>query len=218
MKTNNSAVMTVNQVLCAVLLQLFFTNASNADALDTGDKSDIFARPDHKYSFELDEKKRLLHKKIDDKDSLDDASKIDLNSPDSNKVQTPNQYDGSEYNASTFIDTDFSKHSFQDLFAPDDHKQDEMDSPFKKAELDDKNKDDDPLSEIDRLRKKNRIWDKDNYLRLVKPVYYQPGDWVPSGLDSTWNGGFTTPPDNGSPVPYRLNGHVNEQRKLPWQD
>ncbi|MBX9722064.1 MAG: hypothetical protein K2X81_11760, partial [Candidatus Obscuribacterales bacterium] len=153
----------------------------------------------------------------DDKDALDDASKEDLVSPSNNRPQIPNQYDGSEYNASTFIDTDFSKHSFQDLFAPVDQRSDDMYSPFKKAEFDDK-KDDDALFELDRLRKKNRIWDKDSYARLVKPVYYQPGDWVPSALDSTWNGGFTTPPDNGSPVPYRLNGHVNEQRKLPWQD
>lgn len=43
-----------------------------------------------------------------------------------------------------------------------------------------------------------------------------PGDWVPDKLDPIDNGGFAVSPDNGSPVPYRLNGHVDLQRVLPW--
>ena len=44
------------------------------------------------------------------------------------------------------------------------------------------------------------------------------GDWVPDKLDPTSNGGFTIAPDNGSPVPYKLNGHVDIQRGRPWND
>lgn len=43
------------------------------------------------------------------------------------------------------------------------------------------------------------------------------GDWVPSEADPANNGGFTKHKDNGRPVPYRLNGHINIQRKLPWE-
>ena len=43
-----------------------------------------------------------------------------------------------------------------------------------------------------------------------------PGDWVPDKLDPIDNGGFAVSPDNGSPVPYRLNGHVDLQRVRPW--
>jgi hypothetical protein len=44
------------------------------------------------------------------------------------------------------------------------------------------------------------------------------GDWVPDKLDPLSNGGFTIAPDNGSPVPYKLNGHVDIQRGRPWND
>ena len=47
------------------------------------------------------------------------------------------------------------------------------------------------------------------------PVTDLPSDWVPDALKLTSNGGFTIAPDNGSPVPYRLNGHVDIQRGRP---
>jgi hypothetical protein len=138
---------------------------------------------------------------------------------------TPNlndSFDGSEFNASTFMDTDFSMSSFRDLFGPNDHPPD-SDDPTKRDRDHDDHDDRadhrrDPLSMVDRRRKEKEDMDKMAYKRFVKPVYFLPGDWVPSGLDPTWNGGFTTGPDNGSPVPYRLNGHVNLERGLPWQD
>jgi hypothetical protein len=51
---------------------------------------------------------------------------------------------------------------------------------------------------------------------LKKPVFVSPNDWVPDKLDPLNNGGFATSPDNGSPVPYRLNGHVDLERGRPW--
>ncbi len=47
-------------------------------------------------------------------------------------------------------------------------------------------------------------------------IDYDIGDWAPSPLDLKDNGGFTHQKDNGRPVPYRLNGHVNENRGFPW--
>jgi hypothetical protein len=41
---------------------------------------------------------------------------------------------------------------------------------------------------------------------------------VPDKIDLTANGGFEISPDNGSPVPYRLNGHIDIQRGRPWKD
>lgn len=55
------------------------------------------------------------------------------------------------------------------------------------------------------------------FLQLIRPLELSPGDWVPGKLDPISNGGFATPPDNGSPVPYSLNGHVDLEKKLPWQ-
>ncbi len=54
--------------------------------------------------------------------------------------------------------------------------------------------------------------------KLAGPVREVTGDWVPSKLDPLSNGGFTIAPDNGSPVPYKLNGHVDIQRGRPWND
>jgi len=49
-------------------------------------------------------------------------------------------------------------------------------------------------------------------------VHDQLGDWVPSKPDPLQNGGFGISIGNGRPVPYKLNGHINIERKLPWQD
>ncbi len=52
--------------------------------------------------------------------------------------------------------------------------------------------------------------------KKVATAHDELGDWVPKAAEPTHNGGFERMPDNGSPVPYKLNGHVNIQRKLPW--
>ncbi|HEY9685316.1 MAG TPA: hypothetical protein V6C86_27320 [Oculatellaceae cyanobacterium] len=50
----------------------------------------------------------------------------------------------------------------------------------------------------------------------VLKMDYALGDWAPAPVDLLTNGGFTQPVFNGRPVPYRLNGHININRKLPW--
>ena len=55
----------------------------------------------------------------------------------------------------------------------------------------------------------------DEWKRLLK-TNYAVGDWAPSPVDLLDNGGFTHQKDNGRPVPYRLNGHINVNRGLPW--
>ncbi|CAN5507955.1 hypothetical protein BH11CYA1_BH11CYA1_14280 [soil metagenome] len=54
--------------------------------------------------------------------------------------------------------------------------------------------------------------------KLPGPIIEVTGDWVPDKLDPINNGGFTIAPDNGSPVPFKLNGHVDIQRGRPWND
>ncbi|MBU6451210.1 MAG: hypothetical protein KGS72_05505 [Cyanobacteria bacterium REEB67] len=59
-----------------------------------------------------------------------------------------------------------------------------------------------------------------NYDELIElyapPPPVGPNHWVPDKLDPIQTGAFTTSPDNGSPVPYRLNGHVDLERSTPW--
>lgn len=42
-------------------------------------------------------------------------------------------------------------------------------------------------------------------------------DWAPSKPDRLHNGAFGKCKDNGRPVPYKLNGHIEIQRKFPWE-
>lgn len=221
----------------AVFLNSFMTSAAFADPLANLDDmfklNDFgnFGGQDSKQSLDIDAIKARKRKVEDDvKRSLPGASAQAKNSTDFDDMDKQNQsnpalndtFDGSEYGASNFVDTDFNKRSYQDLFKP---KKADADKDFKDPDLSKRDPDftsdgtdrDYALSLIEARRKEKACLDKKAYMDFVKPVYFLPGDWVPSGLDSVWNGGFTTPPDNGSPVPYRLNGHVDIQRGLPWQ-
>ncbi len=83
---------------------------------------------------------------------------------------------------------------------------------FARLESDDDDSDmGDDLDERDDLKRRDLA-------KLAAPVREVTGDWVPSKLDPDSNGGFTIAPDNGSPVPYKLNGHVDIQRGRPWND
>ena len=42
-------------------------------------------------------------------------------------------------------------------------------------------------------------------------------DWVPDKPVRQSNGGFGKTKDNGRPVPYKMNGHIEIQRKFPWE-
>lgn len=53
---------------------------------------------------------------------------------------------------------------------------------------------------------------------LTKPVPGMLQDWVPDRVNRLHNGAFEKEPDNGFPVPYRLNGHLDIERKRPWAE
>lgn len=130
---------------------------------------------------------------------------------------------------SDFIDTDFRKPSFRDLL--DIEPKDDRDEADDKDDKKDKDKKDkfkdlsgfgerDDLSDVFDEHCEKRKIDKDdrNTLKeLTRPIPGMLHDWVPSGADRLLNGGFTNSPDNGFPVPYRLNGHLDIERKLPWE-
>lgn len=170
-------------------------------------------------------------------DRKDDEDARGGQSPDKGVSDTGDQSDGSDYGAksgrsyrfggseftvSDFVDTDFSKHLFRDLFQ-DQKKIDSIDRVERSLKPDDdamRGDDLDSLLMFAEERRKRAIEDRRERLlrNLMEPHYGTPGDWVPSNLDPINNGGFTTAADNGFPVPYRLNGHLDFQRKRPWQD
>ena len=138
-----------------------------------------------------------------------------------------------EYGQKSFQDNDFGRHDFTDLLInggdkkpmelySDDYDSAAHDSDTDKTAHDRKLFGDDKKEEErDKDREKvERRRDDANYdevTELMKdPPRPGPNNWVPDKLDPLDNGGFVSSPDNGSPVPYRLNGHVDLERELPW--
>jgi hypothetical protein len=64
--------------------------------------------------------------------------------------------------------------------------------------------------------KEYKLADKKEWQKLSE-AHDLLGDWVPSRPDRESNGGFGTNIGNGRPVPYKLNGHIEIERKLPWE-
>lgn len=69
-----------------------------------------------------------------------------------------------------------------------------------------------------RERRKEFLTDEELMRELSRLPEAAPDDWVPDKADPVNNGGFSIAPDNGSPVPYKLNGWIDFQRKFPWED
>jgi hypothetical protein len=128
------------------------------------------------------------------------------------------KFDGSEFNASTFKDTDFEKQTYKDNSARE-KKEAKLDgAPHPGGEFSKKHHGDEGIEASEGTDKKlNKNLIGENLGERLGPVHELPGDWVPSKIDLTDNGGFGVIPDNGSPVPYRLNGHVDIQRGRPWE-
>lgn len=138
-----------------------------------------------------------------------------------------NRFDGSEFNAPSFQDADFGRHSFIDLLLkspPKARKKELFADDHSPANDKDKDKDRDKDHQDaitiheEARRKREKPDDKHGYeelMELLASPEVGPNDWVPDKLDPLDNGGFTTSPDNGSPVPYRLNGHVDLERDTP---
>ena len=180
--------------------------AARADDADFGERAD--GPP-------MDEARDKDGTDSDDKRSTDAGSK---DSADATGVKTmDNRFDGSEYNPSTFQDTDFHKESYIDLLLKSKPKKKEkkISQPPPLDLLDWQSADDGVFLSADDKKMKDKHYDEFRAI-LRSPPIVKPDDWLPGALDPITNGGFTIAPDNGSPVPYRLNGHVNIQRGRPW--
>jgi hypothetical protein len=132
-----------------------------------------------------------------------------------------NKYSGTEFDASSFEDTSFAKTDYRELQSTNSAGaqlvRDNDHFPEKKQKnQENKNDITSNISAIkdSSAKESNRITKEER----KAPVKDLPGDWVPDKLDLTSNGGFGIAPDNGAPVPYRLNGHVDIQRGRPWAE
>ncbi|HNB22592.1 MAG TPA: hypothetical protein PKZ32_09250 [Candidatus Melainabacteria bacterium] len=132
-------------------------------------------------------------------------------------------FDGSEFQKKTFIDTDFRKQSFVDLGAVKRRSDTRPDDDAARAkDLFGKTADDRTSYYYAREKMKRDLREKmrDDKIRkeLMKPNPDALHDWVPRAPDPIHNGSFEREPDNGTPVPYHLNGHPDFERKLPWAE
>jgi hypothetical protein len=133
------------------------------------------------------------------------------------------RYDGSEFNASSFEDTNFRKTDYRDLRSTNPAAaqlvKENSESLTKGGNrLMHKHRESNGVPEVGNSTDKGPIKNPDG--RVIDkersgPVRDLPGDWVPDKLDPVSNGGFEISPENGAPVPYRLNGHVDIQRGRP---
>lgn len=172
------------------------------------DKSRSNDRKD-RYRRRLDDTLSSDQIRIQDRDRKPDLTEAD------NTPVLYNPFDGSEFNASTFIDTDFSQRMFRHLSNSMDKRKRDADFPPVEKDRDDSKKD----RSVDRLKKEMDEKRDRDWRQFLRPSPELPAlDWVPDKLDPVSNGGFEVSPDNGSPVPYRLNGHVDLQPKLPWRN
>jgi hypothetical protein len=134
----------------------------------------------------------------------------------------------------SFIDASYGRNDFRNLqagnslskmfdlrgyrkqdFSPDRGSSDDS----SRSDAYDLNSDDASDAKMERDRYRRRMKEDDKRMRheLDKPIDGLLHDWVPSPPDKTNNGGFTSPPDNGYVVPYKLNGWIEIERKLPWE-
>jgi hypothetical protein len=136
-----------------------------------------------------------------------------------------NKYDGSQFDKHSFIDSSFEKDDYrggsrvskmmEDASKERDELMKKEEEKKKKKMVAEKDDDDDDDGDYKKLDPRNI---GDMLGQRSGPVHDLPGDWVPDKIDLTANGGFEISPDNGSPVPYRLNGHIDIQRGRPWKD
>lgn len=166
--------------------------------------------------FVIDDK-RSDEKKKEEEEEREDERRRKLDSKWANRPDNP-KHAWQE----TFVDSDFSMHTFQDLDVGDLNRlaamRDRRDDTHRD---DDEKKDEEDLdvdkSDRDDYRKRMKKDDFRKFRDLTAPIPGMLHDWVPSKPDRGQNGAFTGAPDNGAVVPYKLNGWVEIQRKLPWE-
>lgn len=134
----------------------------------------------------------------------DDKSKSD-DTDDMNFRPTVTDFTGSQYAPSDFLDFKvFGSEFAQMKDAAERRLLPESSRGFDRLNLSALKEDQDENAEPDADMNK------------LQPVQNRLLDWVPDKVDRLQNGGFSTSPDNGRPVPYRLNGHVGIERGYPW--
>lgn len=122
------------------------------------------------------------------------------------------------------IGHDFDQKSFSETLDNDMRSKDPKDPKEvdrqDNSDLRDKDRDKRDKEKEDRRKDRRREFLSDEELmrELSRLPEAAPDDWVPDKADPVNNGGFSIAPDNGSPVPYKLNGWIDFQRKFPWED
>jgi hypothetical protein len=128
------------------------------------------------------------------------------------------RFDGSEFNAPTFKDHNLDKESYKDLrLAGESGGTANKENIFSREEGSPKRKkhEEKDIAAAGENDSNGSGKKKLEVLEKLPPISDLPSEWVPSGIDLTSNGGFSIAPNNGAPVPYRLNGHVEIQRGSP---
>lgn len=117
-------------------------------------------------------------------------------------------FDASKFKSPSFAGTNFEKNSFDDMDQAM-RKIEDRDTPAALYLVDET---DMPRRELE----EHKVQEEKLQERLSHREHEMAGDWLPSPLDPIVNGGFAIEEDNGAPVPYKLNGHVDLQRKPAW--
>jgi len=128
-------------------------------------------------------------------------------------AEPADRFDGSEFSASSFRNSEFDKQTYRDLTSPIHADTSEARSIRPASLL--RRREEAGFSTAGRSRDVAVTTTDEKLGERLGPVHELPGDWVPDKIDLTSNGGFEISPGNGSVVPYRLNGHIDIQRGRP---
>ena len=235
--------MILNNLPLSLLLCLSFivgtTYSANADAFSDmfGDYGGYF-KTNMERRKDDDDRRRLLESREEeerDDDMTKDSSNENGNAPTTGKRNNKDSYQskddwiprddkastftGATFDPSTFIDTDFSRQSFMDSLKmkppPDNNSKPLLTAHVATTNDGGGSASEKPVDESDMQKALNV--DADTWKELMTPIRSLFGDWVPSPPDPTAMGSFGLSQGNGRPVPYRLNGHVDMERGVPWE-
>lgn len=213
-------------LLLSLLLLLGTAGSARADRFDDLMTTDDRSGTVHDKS--IDAQSRMDIRRDEDREQRDirlrrEAKAAILDQQDRDSRSLYDLFDGAEYGKHSFMDTDFSKHSFVDLSKSKPMGDSRPDDDAGRAkDLFDKSDDDKTADFYRREKAKRDLREKERdtkiWMDLMKPMPDALMDWVPRPADPIHNGGFEREKDNGTPVPYHLNGHPDFERKLPWAE
>ncbi|MDX2105552.1 MAG: hypothetical protein SFY67_04035 [Candidatus Melainabacteria bacterium] len=157
------------------------------------------------FGYQPDKAARLKHDKLDE--DQEDSRRAALRSR-FREFDIGHDFDQKSF--SQTLDNDMRSHA-----SKDPQEVDRQDAADLRDDDHDKDKRDD---ERRKDRRRAFLSDEELMRELSRLPEAAPDDWVPDKADPVNNGGFSIAPDNGSPVPYKLNGWIDFQRKYPWED